>query len=137
MKRSMARELCMKILYEMNMQKDYNKDILATYLEDESLELDDQRDYISTVVLSFIENITEIDRLLEKYAIGWHVERMARVDLAILRLAIVEILYIENIPMNVSINEALELSKKYSTEESSPFINGILGKFVDKEDTKK
>jgi len=134
MKRSMARELCMKILYEMYMNKKYDRDILASYIEEEGEKLESQKEYVTTVVTSFLDNKEKVDSVLEQYAIGWHVDRMAKVDLAILRLAMTEILFIEDIPYNVSINEALELSKKYSTEESSPFINGILGKMVDKEE---
>lgn len=133
MKRAMARELCMKILYEMSMQKKYDRDILNYYLESESEQLDEQREYVTTAVTSFLEKIVEVDALIEQYAIGWHVDRLAKVDLAILRLAITEMQYIDDIPKNVSINEALELAKKYSTEESSPFINGILDKLIKKE----
>ncbi|TCQ02890.1 transcription antitermination factor NusB [Serpentinicella alkaliphila] len=133
MKRAMARELCMKILYEMSMQKKYDRDILNYYLESESEQLDEQREYVTTAVTSFLEKIEEVDALIEQYAIGWHVDRLAKVDLAILRLAITEMQYIDDIPKNVSINEALELAKKYSTEESSPFINGILDKLIKKE----
>ncbi|QUH27343.1 transcription antitermination factor NusB [Serpentinicella alkaliphila] len=129
----MARELCMKILYEMSMQKKYDRDILNYYLESESEQLDEQREYVTTAVTSFLEKIEEVDALIEQYAIGWHVDRLAKVDLAILRLAITEMQYIDDIPKNVSINEALELAKKYSTEESSPFINGILDKLIKKE----
>jgi N utilization substance protein B len=69
----------------------------------------------------------EIDRILNELAVDWTVERMANVDRAILRLAVYEILHREDIPIGVSINEAVELAKRYGTDESSRFVNGILG----------
>lgn len=132
MKRAMARELCMKILYEMNMQKKYDSSILLDYLEDEAEQIDNQKEYFTTVVNLFLENKDRVDGVIDQYSIGWNVSRMAKVDLAILRLAVTEMLFIDSIPNNVSINEALELAKRYSTEESSPFINGILDKVVNK-----
>ncbi len=78
-----------------------------------------------------------IDIYIEKYAKEWTVDRMSKVDLAILRLAMFEILYREDIPYSVSINEAVELAKKYSSEKSSSFINGILGNFIRMESLEK
>ncbi len=73
------------------------------------------------------EKIPEIDRVLTDTAKGWRTERMSRVDLSILRLAVYELLYDEDIPDGVAINEAVELAKEYGGEESYSFINGILG----------
>lgn len=72
----------------------------------------------------------ECDAVIEKYAAGWTLERMANVDRNLLRLAIYEILRRDDIPASVSVNEAVELSKKYSTADSAKFINGILGSFL-------
>ena len=71
-----------------------------------------------------------IDEHIQNNIEGWDIHRLARVDLSILRIAIYELLYRDDIPVQVSINEAIEISKKYSTEDSSKFINGILGGFV-------
>ena len=76
------------------------------------------------------ENIKIIDENIEKYAQGWKLNRIPKVDLSILRIAINEILHRKDIPVEVSINEAINISKKYSTNESSKFINGLLGSFV-------
>ena len=78
----------------------------------------------------------KIDDYIRKYAKGWSLERMARVDLAIIRLALYELLFMDDIPISVSINEAVELAKKYGNEKSSSFINGILGNFIRSESIK-
>ncbi|SDK51150.1 transcription antitermination factor NusB [Natronincola ferrireducens] len=136
MNRKLARELCMKILFEMLMNKEYNIEILDNYLSSDERE-DSQGQYVHTVISSSIQHIEEVNGLIKKYAIGWTLDRIAKVDLAILQLAVIEILHMEDIPYNVSINEAVELAKKYSSDESTSFINGILGKFVEKEGIKK
>ncbi|AOY77067.1 transcription antitermination factor NusB [Clostridium formicaceticum] len=137
MNRKLARELCMKVIFEMLMNKTYDKKLLKNYLSEEDEIEEIQATYIQTVITSTIEHLEEINRVIEKYAIGWTLDRIAKVDLAILQLALAEILYIEDIPYNVSINEAVELAKKYSSNESTSFINGILGKFIEKEGIKK
>ena len=72
-------------------------------------------------------NLKEIDELIDRYSVRWKTSRLPKVDLAILRLALAEICYLTDIPVSVTINEAVELAKKYSTEKSSKFINGVLG----------
>ncbi|SES70879.1 NusB antitermination factor [Natronincola peptidivorans] len=131
MNRKSARELCMKIIFEMLMNKEYDIKKLDNYLlEDE--DTNTQKEYIEDVINATVNNIVEVNGIIEEYAIGWTLERIAKVDLAILQLALVEILYIEEIPYNVSINEAVELAKKYSANESTSYINGILGRFIEK-----
>lgn len=76
------------------------------------------------------EKITELDRMLNEKATGWTTARMGKVDLAILRLALYEILYDDKVPASVAINEAVEIAKKFGQDESPSFINGILAKFV-------
>ena len=73
------------------------------------------------------EMLPEIDGLLNATATGWKTSRMSKVDLTILRLAVYEMLFVEDIPVSVSINEAVELAKKYGGDEDAPFINGVLG----------
>ena len=77
-----------------------------------------------------LEHKTEIDEAINTYAEGWSVERIAKVDIAILRLAVYEILFAEDIPNRVAVNEAVELAKEFSSDKSPSFINGILGKVV-------
>lgn len=86
--------------------------------------------YAKTVVNNIIANQKEIDNAIEEFAIGWDISRMVSIDRNILRMAISELFYSENVPQKVIIDEAIELAKRYSTEDSSSFINGILGKVV-------
>lgn len=136
MNRKSARELCMKVIFDMLMNKEYDIKKLDYYLS-EVEEENTQKSYIDTVLNSTIQHLDEINEIIKKYAIGWSVDRIAKVDLAILQLALVEIKYIDDIPYNVSINEAVELAKKFSSDESTSFVNGILGKFVEEEGIKK
>lgn len=76
------------------------------------------------------QRIEEIDEIIDKYSKGWKVSRLPKVNLAILRLAIYEIMYVDDVPESVAINEAVELAKKYSGEQDYSFVNGILGAVV-------
>jgi len=129
MSRKDAREMAMRLLF----QKAFTEEIDLERLRDmdESLSID-QKDleYVHSVLEGFALHQQEIDGIISKYAKGWSLDRIWRVDLAILRLAIYEILYREDIPASVSINEGVELAKRYGTEKSSSFVNGILGRFV-------
>ena len=86
--------------------------------------------YINDSVSTIKEHLEEIDKHIQDNLEGWSIYRLAKVDLAVLRIAIYEILYREDIPVEVSINEAVETVKKYSTEDSFKFVNGVLGSFV-------
>ncbi|SDY48443.1 NusB antitermination factor [Proteiniborus ethanoligenes] len=129
MGRSLARESAMKILFQMELNNDFSSDALNIFFENNSFE-DDEKEYILQTVNQLNENIKIIDENIEKYAQGWKLNRIPKVDLSILRIAINEILHRKDIPVEVSINEAINISKKYSTNESSKFINGLLGSFV-------
>lgn len=89
------------------------------------------KNYVFQIANAYKENSLEIDSLIKKYAHGWDLQRLVKIDKDILRIAISELMFIEGVPMKVVIDEALELAKKYSTDDSSSFINGILGKVVD------
>lgn len=84
-------------------------------------------DFVKTLLTKTWENIEEIDGNIEKFSVGWKINRISKVALAVLRLAVCEILYFDDIPVGVSINEAVELCKKYAAKEDSSFVNGILG----------
>jgi len=87
---------------------------------------EDVKKYSVKLVKTFIENKESIDEQIKEHSKGWDVDRLLKVDRDILRISITELLYFEDIPASVSIDEAVELAKKYGTEESSSFINGIL-----------
>ena len=90
----------------------------------------DVKEYINKIANSFKEHKTEIDELIKKFAFGWDINRLVKMDKDILRIAICELLYVQDAPLKVIIDEALELAKKYSTDDSAAFVNGILGKVV-------
>ena len=103
--------------------------MISTYTEslnEEEIKSLDER-YIKSVLEGIVEKVVSIDEYIAKYSKDWSIERMSKIDLAILRVAIYELLYKDDIPSSVSINEAVELAKKYSHEDASSFINGILG----------
>lgn len=89
---------------------------------------DEERGYMEKRVSAIVELLPEIDKKLESVSEGWKLERMGKVELTILRLAVYELLYDDDIPANVAINEAVELAKKYCNEKAAPFINGVLSK---------
>ena len=134
MGRKVARESTMKLLYQMDINDDFSQKETNIFLENNELK-SDEIDYINEVIKGINNNIEEIDSYVEKYSEGWKLKRLAKIDLAILRIAIFEIMNLEDIPPQVSINEAVDVSKKYSTDESSKYINGLLGTFL-KEYTK-
>lgn len=133
MGRRIARESTMKLLYQLELNKSFDKDIIDVFFEENEF-TEDEKLYIENTVDNIEENITTIDETIEKYIKGWKKERLSKVDLAMLRVAVYEILYRDDIPTQVSINESIEISKKYSSEESSKFINGVLGSFVRNQD---
>ena len=91
---------------------------------------DEKKTYMKERCLSAIDNVKEIDALINEKASGWKTSRMNKVDLSILRLAIFEMQYDEDIPVGVAINEAVELAKKYSGDDGPAFVNGVLAKVV-------
>ena len=91
----------------------------------------DVKNYVIEIANTFKEHSAEVDGLISKFARGWDIDRLVKIDKDILRIAICELMYIESAPVKVVVDEALELAKKYSTDDSSSFINGILGKVID------
>jgi N utilization substance protein B len=101
--------------------------VLGEAVEDEPLPLRPEvRHFAERLVCGVSENLERIDRELNAFTTNWALDRMARVDLAILRLAAFELLYCPDVPHNVVINEAIELGKRFGTEETPSFINGVL-----------
>lgn len=127
MGRRAARELVMKLLYQQEMQKDNREEQLKAVLEENPVTERD-REYIADISNGVWKNVSMIDSLIEKHAKGWKINRISKVDLSILRLSIYEICFRDDIPYSVSVNEAVELAKKYSSEDAGAFINGILSK---------
>ncbi len=127
MDRSLAREIAMKMLYAASLG--------GVETMDEALAQSDLKDTLSGSDKTLLENLVagvtdhqaELDAVIEKYAQGWALNRLARVDLTIMRMAVYEMMHLPEIPVGATINEAVELAKKYAEDKSSGFINGILG----------
>lgn len=129
MGRKLARESAMKLLFQMDVNNDFSSESIDLFFDNNDF-TSDEKEYIIHTVNQIHEHIETIDSNIEKFALGWKINRIPKVDLSILRIAIYEILFREDIPVEVSINEAIDISKKYSTNESSKFINGLLGTIV-------
>lgn len=127
MGRRAAREVAMKLLYQLEIQKDDREVQINTALEENAVPKTEKQ-YVLDVVHGVFNNISTIDSIIEKHSKGWKIGRISKVDLSILRLGIYEIGYRDDIPYNVSVNEAVELAKKYSNEDAGSFVNGILSK---------
>ena len=127
--RRSARELALNVLYQVDVAKIPAEEALKTALANTDIDVT-AAEFTIALVEGTLANRKEIDKKLRKLSVGWELERQPAVDRNILRMAIYEILCVEQIPASVSINEAVELAKKYSTEESGRFINGILGALV-------
>ncbi|MCS7233853.1 MAG: transcription antitermination factor NusB [Synergistetes bacterium] len=133
MKRRRGRELALQILFQFDFRSNltYDKALKGLPLD---LELPEVKTFTEEIVKGVLDLKAEIDQLIEKHTVGWKIDRMASVDRNILRIAIYEILRRrEDVPLSVAINEAVELAKKYGTEESGKFINGVLAKIVREE----
>ena len=125
--RSLAREIAMKMLYAASLG--------GGETMDEVLEQSGQADTLSDSEKTFLENLVagvtdrqaELDEVIGRYSQGWALNRLAKVDLTILRMAVYELMCMPEIPVGATINEAVELAKKYAEDKSSGFINGILG----------
>ncbi|WIV10995.1 transcription antitermination factor NusB [Proteiniborus sp. MB09-C3] len=126
MGRKLARESAMKLLFQMEINNDFSSESIDIFLNNNEFS-NDEKEYIINTIKDITEKLDIIDSNIEKYALGWKINRIPRVDLSVLRIAIYEILFRSDIPVEVSINEAIDISKKYSTNESSKFINGLLG----------
>ncbi len=133
MNRTTMRELTFKLLYSMEIQKeDDEAELLQTYLQSNGIENKEAIKYIQDAVFGIEKNRDEIESLIkENLKADWKIERISKVDLSILKLAIYEIKYTE-IPFKVAINEAVEIAKKYGEDTSSKFVNGILASIVKK-----
>jgi N utilization substance protein B len=125
MSRRTSRETAMKILYQMEFHNDIDEQGINSLME-ENIGSNSDKDYIDRICRNVTGQKTELDKIIEKHLKGWKISRISRVDLTILRIALFEILKCDDIPVSVSINEAVELAKKYSTPESASFINGVL-----------
>ena len=141
--RNTAREIAVHLAYELSFTEKTAQELTAERLTEEYFETlraedeiyaevpeKDQAEYITSIVSGVSDHAPELDGYIAKYAKGWKFERIPLVAAAIMRVAMFEVLYRDDIPNSVAINEAVEIAKKYETPETVKFINGILGSFV-------
>ena len=127
-RRTKARECALKVLYQIEMTKDNYADSLRKFWETEHEIEESVKEFTNQLVKGVRDNSKKIDETISKYATNWQIDRMAVVDRNILRIATYEILFLDEIPPKVSINEAVDIAKKYGDTDSGKFVNGILDK---------
>lgn len=133
MSRSALREKIFRLLFrvEFHSDEDFRSQEKSFLEEEEQQQMSEQDSALVTEKCRKIrEKLPEIDEMLSEKTTGWSLDRLGKVELAILRLAVYEIVFDDTIPVSVAINEAVELAKKYAADDSPAFINGVLAKFA-------
>ena len=130
MTRHESRELAFILIFE----KSFQKDISVTELIDSAVELElfPHNEFAEGLAKKVYLKLDEIDAVIEENLVGWSAKRISKATKAILRLAVCEMLYSENMPVGVAINEAVEIAKKYASQEDASYINGVLGSIAKK-----
>ena len=132
MSRKNARDNAFKCVYEYEFNKEKKIEDILNFCYEENECNETEKEYIGQVVYGVKENIEKIDKIILKHLKNWSMSRIAKIDLAILRVAIYEISYMnDSIPFKVSVNEAVELAKKYGNSDSKSFVNGLLAKVIE------
>ena len=126
MTRKEAREQAFILVFQNSFKNETFEELLRIAMESSIYSNDE---YCESLVKLIIDKTDELGEIINRHAKGWRLDRISRVAQASLKVAIAEMLYFEDIPKSVSINEAVELTKKYATKEDSSFVNGILGAF--------
>ncbi len=125
MTRHEARELAFVLIFEKSFQEDVSiVELIENALE---LEIFPTNAFAENLAKKVYANLDEIDALINENLVGWSAKRISKVSRAILRLAVCELLYSENMPVGVAINEAVEIAKKYATADDASYVNGVLG----------
>ncbi len=127
-KRTKARECALKILYAIDITGDDSKQSIDSFWQNHEKVDAAVRGFADQLVLGVSDNIAKIDKVISDYATNWGLKRMAVIDRNILRFATYELLFTEDIPPKVTINEAIEIAKRYGDKDSGKFINGVLDK---------
>ncbi|WP_297713252.1 transcription antitermination factor NusB [Clostridium sp.] len=131
MKRQKSREKAMELLFSMELSKNSYEETIENFIEDYEMDLNTiDVEYIKNVVKIVTDNVETIDERVIQSLVNWKLDRVSKVNLTILRLAVGEMMFIEDVPGSVAINEAVELTKKYSDEKSCSFVNGVLDKVL-------
>ena len=132
-KRTRAREFALQILYQVDIRNADLAEVLQDFWE-EKTEMDEKepeiRDYTERLARGVLEKLDSFDKTIERFAENWEMKRMAYVDRNIMWLAAYEMMHLDDIPVKVAINEAVELAKRYGEPDSSKFVNGILDRIA-------
>ena len=130
--RRRGREVALQVLYQREFNRVEVQEVLKLFWNNFEV-LKGAMDFSERIIRGVEQHREDLDRIIEKYSFNWKIDRMAHVDRAILRIATYEILYCDDIPPRVAINEAIDIGKKYGSEDSGAFINGILDKVKSEE----
>ncbi|WNQ09392.1 transcription antitermination factor NusB [Paenibacillus aurantius] len=139
MKRRLAREIALQSMYQMQMNEVSSHEAITTAiteaLHDNEADLSVKGesispDYVQELVEGTEKHLTVIDEILSVYLKGWKIDRLSKIDREVLRLAAYEMIYRDDVPPKVVVNEAIELAKHFGSEESGKFVNGVLGKMI-------
>ena len=137
MSRTLARETAVRLLYQMTFQDDFDwHDTVSNTMDVNGLTEADN-DYIDDVLSNLPQYLSIIDQKITTVSHRWRIDRMSKMDRSIMRLSVYEIFYRDDIPASVSINEAVELAKRYGSDESPAFINGLLSSVLSDADEKQ
>jgi len=131
MTRKEARDLAFKLLYQVEMQNETAQNIIDIYYEENEL-TGKGKDYVEEILFGATEKSEVIDDIISGLSESWKLNRISKVSISLIRLSVYEIMYRDDIPDNVSINEAVDLAKLYEGEESASFVNGILAAVLKK-----
>jgi len=127
---SKMRELAFKLLYEAEVQKDFNEENIEIFIENNEIKNKNAKKYIKKIVNGVKTNEANLKKVIaEKLKPEWPMERISKINMALLKLSIYEMMY-EGVPYKVAINEVIELAKAYGDDNSSGFINGVLANVV-------
>ncbi len=130
--RRKAREMVLQALYASECMEDSPEESLKKLLENKNL-TENNLLFVRKLFRAVMQNIPFADEKISALIVNWEINRIATIDKVILRIAIIELAEFPDVPVKVVLNEAIELAKKYSTEESSKFVNGVLDTFINKQ----
>lgn len=138
MKRRVAREIAIQSLYQMQMNEVSAHDAIVAAVTEAEHDNEAEMSVEGDISVSFIQELVEgtaqrlipIDEMLVDYLKGWKMDRLSRIDREVLRLAVYEMIYRDDVPPKVVVNEAIDLAKHFGTDESGKFVNGVLGKMI-------
>lgn len=134
MGRKKARDNAFKCVYQLSFMQDDDLNKILEVCYDENENDEEEKEYIKNVLYGVNENKEVIDEIILSKLKNWTMDRIAKIDIAILRLAIYEIKYVQNIPSKVTANEAVELAKTYGNNDSKSFVNGVIAKIIEDKD---